>query len=200
MKICTKCNQHKLLHEFGNHLTSRDGIRASCKTCENTYSKSRRYGPKREELLELDRVRVAIYRKNNPDKPIETKRKYYATDKGKESKRREEQAYKASGKRKLSELRRASNKLSEARVQARLRYAHKKRSAAKNMGELDTLVLTEAVSLMRLRKSMSNTDWHVDHIIPVSKGGLTVHDNLQVVPALWNRQKSNKHQQRFFAA
>ena len=42
--------------------------------------------------------------------------------------------------------------------------------------------------------------WHVDHIHPVSKGGLTMHDNLQFVPARWNQSKSNKHQQRFFAA
>jgi len=42
------------------------------------------------------------------------------------------------------------------------------------------------------------TSWHIDHITPMSKGGLTTYDNLQVVPAFWNRQKSNKHSERFF--
>ena len=43
------------------------------------------------------------------------------------------------------------------------------------------------------------TDWHVDHIIPVSKGGLTTANNLQVVPANWNRRKSNVHNQKFWS-
>jgi len=154
----------------------------------------------KDEIRAYNRVKSAEYRKNHPDKHRESKRKYYASDKGKLSKRREDLAYKTSGGRRASDLRRAQRPLSDARLEARLRYQHKKRASMRSMGELDNFVLTEAIHLMRLRSKTLGTSWHVDHIVPVSKGGMTTHDNLQVVPALWNRQKSNKHQQRFFAA
>ena len=34
--------------------------------------------------------------------------------------------------------------------------------------------------------------YHVDHIHPISKGGLHVHYNLQYLPAIENIKKSNK--------
>jgi len=33
---------------------------------------------------------------------------------------------------------------------------------------------------------------HVDHIVPISKGGYHVHTNLQIIPAIINFRKSNK--------
>jgi hypothetical protein len=60
-------------------------------------------------------------------------------------------------------------------------------------------VLQEAVLLARLREQIVGGHWHVDHIIPVSKGGTSQPGNIQVVPAHWNRKKSNKHAERFFA-
>lgn len=68
-----------------------------------------------------------------------------------------------------------------------------RRSAENALSELDSLVLSEAVLLAKLREKVLGIKWHVDHIVPVSKGGLSSYDNIQVVPALWNRQKSNKH-------
>jgi len=200
MKTCTKCKEAKPFGAFRFQAKGRDGLHASCKECESAYKKQYRSGENREDILARERAYVAEYRRQQPDKCRETKRKYYASEKGKASKQREESAYIASGKRRLSDLRRAQRPLSEARLQARLRYQHKKRASMQAMGELDKFVLTEAVSLMRMRKKLLGTSWHIDHIHPIAKGGLTTHDNLQVVPALWNRRKSDKHQQRFFAA
>ena len=35
--------------------------------------------------------------------------------------------------------------------------------------------------------------WHVDHIVPLTKGGLHKPTNLQVVPASWNISKRNRN-------
>ena len=35
--------------------------------------------------------------------------------------------------------------------------------------------------------------FHVDHIVPLSKGGKHTPQNLQIVPAKWNLRKSNSN-------
>ena len=139
----------------------------------------------------------------------ESRRKYEASEKGKAAKRRHEEVYKASGGRTKVEHRRSQQPISTARKAARVKWAKSnneyfaanrafRRSLERNLSELDRLVLLEAVSLARLREKMVGGSWHVDHIVPVSKGGNNTFNNLQVVPAVWNRRKSNVHTQRFF--
>jgi len=41
-------------------------------------------------------------------------------------------------------------------------------------------------------------DWHVDHIVPLSKSGLHTLNNLQVVPATWNLEKNNNNCDRYW--
>jgi len=140
-----------------------------------------------------------VWRKANPDSCKIAKQKYYSSEKGKLQKLKEEQAYRASGRRVASEKRRAEQPVSDARKQVRLRYQLMRRSGEQALSPFDAWVLREAVALARLRKQVCGGEWHVDHIVPVSKGGLCTHDNLQVVPGFWNRTKSNKHTERFFA-
>lgn len=139
----------------------------------------------------------------------EARRKYEASEKGKTAKKRHEAAYKASGGRAKTEERRKALPLSLARKAARVKWANAnkdyftasrslRRSLERNLTELDRFVLLEAVSLARLREQVVGGKWHVDHVIPVSKGGLCSADNLQVVPAVWNRRKSNIHTDKFF--
>ena len=40
--------------------------------------------------------------------------------------------------------------------------------------------------------------WHIDHTIPLSKGGTNAIDNLEVVPALWNEAKGNSNSDSFW--
>ena len=152
-----------------------------------------------EEKRARDAAKAKRWRERNPEAAKAVKQRYYASEKGKEQKRKEEAAYKASGGRLASEKRRAIQPLSEARKQARLRYQLVRRSGEKTLDPFNAWVLREAVALAKSRNQMCGGEWHVDHIIPVSKGGLCTHDNLQVVPAYWNRSKSNKHTGRFFA-
>jgi hypothetical protein len=155
---------------------------------------------------------AAIYawRKANPEKVRAIKLKYYSTEKGKAQKKRSDQAYAATGGRALIEAKRASMPISEARKNARKKWSQNntayfaaqrsmRRSLEANLNDFEFWVLQEAAELARLRKVVVGGDWHIDHIVPVSKGGTSQPHNIQVVPAKWNRQKSNKHSERFFA-
>jgi len=170
MKTCSNCGVEKPLAQF---------VRAQCKPCRNQ--------------------KIMAWRKANPDKYKAAKQKYYASDKGKAQKRKEEVAYKATGGRSIAEKRRAEHPVSEPRKQSRLRYQLMRRSNERYLTPFDAWVLEEAVALARMRRQVCGGEWHVDHIVPVSKGGLCTHDNFQVVPAYWNRSKSNKHTKRYFA-
>lgn len=61
--------------------------------------------------------------------------------------------------------------------------------------EFERFVFSEAFALAALRKSMFGFSWHVDHVIPLNGtnvSGLHVSNNVQVIPAYANLQKSNK--------
>jgi len=152
-----------------------------------------------EEKRARDAEKSKRWRERNPEAYKASKRKYYASEKGRAQKRKEDAAYIASGGKAAAERRRAERPISEARKQARLRYQLMRRSGERVLDTFDAWVLSEAVELAKLREQLCGRKWHVDHIIPVSKGGRCTHDNLQVVPAYWNRTKSNKHTGHFFA-
>jgi hypothetical protein len=136
--------------------------------------------------------------------------KYERSEKGKAARKKHEASYVASGKRALAEARRLEKPISEARKAAKKKWSDAnsaywaasrshRRSLESNLSLDEFWILQEACELARLREQMLLGKWHVDHIVPVSKGGTSQPHNLQVVPACWNRRKSNKHSERFFA-
>lgn len=149
--------------------------------------------------------------KNNRDKINARRRAYNATDIGKAAKRRDDAAFIASGGRAKVDAKRALLPLSEARKACRQKWADNnkayfvaqrsyRRGLDKALTPFEFWVLQEAIELCRLREVVVGGKWHVDHIVPVSKGGHSRPDNIQVVPAIWNRRKSNVHTERFFGA
>lgn len=78
---------------------------------------------------------------------------------------------------------------------------HKRRARKLNAtpgwyGELDELVMREALHLTALREACTGFKWEVDHIIPLAGKlvcGLHVAANIQVIPMTENRRKSNQY-------
>ena len=84
-----------------------------------------------------------------------------------------------------------ANAKTAARRAARLRATP---SWAKD--ELEVLVMQEAYALAQQRKLMTGIDWHVDHIVPLKSDlvcGLHCAANLEVIPAVENLKKHNRH-------
>lgn len=82
------------------------------------------------------------------------------------------------------------------RITARLK--HLRRTLGKEMIPFDVFAFNEAYDVRVRREKLFGFKWHIDHIIPVTKGGTNAYTNIQVVPASWNSRKGNKHTERFF--
>jgi hypothetical protein len=191
MKTCKKCGETKPLAMYSPRKDSTDGHNHQCRACISSKTRARQ--------------------KTNPEKVKAAKQRYYATPKGKAQKAKEDAAFVASGKRAAVEARRAEKPVSAARKEARKRWAKantvyrhaqtlKRRAEVRRLSAFDFWVLQEAVSLARQREALVGGKWHVDHVQPVAKGGTSEHHNIQVVPAAWNRRKSDKHANRLFGA
>lgn len=58
--------------------------------------------------------------------------------------------------------------------------------------------VVEVYQIAQEARVTTGYNWHVDHIVPLSKGGLHTLSNLQVVPATWNVKKSNNNCDRYW--
>jgi hypothetical protein len=80
-------------------------------------------------------------------------------------------------------------------AQTRAYQASKAKRLPKWLAQDDMWLIKEAYHLAKLRERHIGGKWHVDHIIPLRGevvSGLHCVENLQVIPAIVNVQKSNK--------
>jgi len=70
--------------------------------------------------------------------------------------------------------------------------AHKAERRAKKKNAAVDLTDNERLAIRLIYEDAQTLDWHVDHIVPISKGGLHHPDNLQIVRPSYNLQKNDK--------
>ncbi len=188
MKKCAKCCEVRDASMFCKALKSSDGLQSYCKVCHAGISRVWRKAH-RESCNRTNKA----WKEKNPERSAELKKRYAETHVLMENIRKSvwydnnREKHKASVK-----LWRTKN-MDICRA-----YQLIRRATMKSLGELDKFVVQEAVRLCKLRDISTDIIWEVDHIIPLSIGGSSEHTNIQVVPASWNRRKSNKHSELFF--
>lgn len=162
MKTCTCCKESKELSEFSPDKRIASGVQSRCKKCFATIMRD-----KRRANPEAHRLSIKL----------STQRNYAA-------KLARNRRYRLENPDKVFEWKAADRQRNKARV------------LADNAGRraLQRVPLTpEIVQMYALRdfyKAMSlGEEFHVDHIVPLSKGGAHVHTNLQVIPAIDNLRK-----------
>ena len=87
-------------------------------------------------------------------------------------------------------------KAKSAEANARRRLL--KLNAEAIMTEAEKENYTNLVVIRDNATALFGYDWHIDHVIPLTKGGTNAVDNLEVVPALWNLAKNNRNSDSFW--
>jgi RNA polymerase sigma factor (sigma-70 family) len=77
-------------------------------------------------------------------------------------------------------------------------YLDRKRANTPKLTQDQKNNISAIYELARAKTLATGVSHHVDHILPVSKGGEHVPENLQVIPATENLKKSNKGQYPYF--
>jgi 5-methylcytosine-specific restriction endonuclease McrA len=165
MKQCTACKQIKLLTEYSPSKRGRFGVQAKCKPC----------------YAEIMRAR----RLDNPKAHRESVKK--STAKHYDKKLKRNSAYRMANPDKVAMWKRKDRTVNKARV-----LADNAMRRTKLVGKLTTEI-KQIYALRDFYSAMSlGENFHVDHIIPIAKGGLHTAYNLQILEAKDNLRKGVK--------
>ena len=146
----------------------------------------------KSEYRKSEAGKLSAYKYNKSEKGKETNRrlqiKWSSTDKGKEYHRN----YRASDKR--VKVLQKYNSSEKAKVTNRNKCAKRRAKTSKSEVKLkpyqNKIIKNFYEHSVRLKNKLG-IEFHVDHIVPLSLGGLHHPSNLQVVPARWNVRKNN---------
>lgn len=177
------------------HIEERSVSSGTCMACQRRMTKAMR-------STESGRERVAKSKRESrarhADKIREYAKQYRAENAGEHSERfrrwhetaSKDPFYRA---RKAAATRRwsAENK-DRARLADSVKRARRRGAKPDDFGELDRFVIEEAFELARRREEQTGIKWHVDHMIPLSRGGAHAWHNIQVIPAEVNLWKRNR--------
>ena len=171
MKTCTKCLVTKEVEaNFSKSKTHAGGYNTWCKACHKQ---------RRSETQTKYYKDASEWKKKN----IDQMRAYAA-------KYREQDHVRL----KAAERARTWRKLNPGKLAALSAISRDNRRKAMPVWA-DTHAINFIYATKRYMQMETNAEWHVDHVIPV-KGktvcGLHVSNNLRIVTASYNRQKSNK--------
>lgn len=173
MKRCSQCGVMKERSEFGKDRQKKDGLRPQCKKCRSAQRKAQYAADPTPH-----KARSSEFRKKHPGYSREAMLKWYENNKDTAFYRAKKWAAENPHKRAEISMRRRAGQYTATpkwadieKIQMFYRYA---RELCKTTGE----------------------KYHVDHIIPLRGklvSGLHVENNLQIIPAVVNIKKGNKH-------
>lgn len=176
-KECTKCQQefYTTTEFFHKNKQGKDGLCSQCKLCYNKRKKLY-YENNKEQKIQRQRV----YYQKNKEKCLDISRTWKSSDKGK--KYSSEEYYR--NKEKYQTLRKKYYKNNKSKFTA---YANKRRAS-----ELSQTPGYANLSLIDKIYEHCPEGYHVDHMTPLSRGGLHHESNLCYLPAQVNHSKGSK--------
>lgn len=210
MKQCIKCGEHKPLAAFPKRKSSSDGVRSSCKTC-TAEAKRAWYSDNASKVIAKDmatlranperlqaamsykrtyaaarraadpqgaRARCTEWRRNNADRARAYNREWHSRNK--ERHLETSRAWK-----------RAHPEL------VRVNWHNRRALEKSNGGKLSVGLAQKLIRLQKGKCACCGLDlgknYHLDHIVPIARGGTNTDDNIQLLRAECNFSKGAKH-------
>lgn len=216
-KICIKCDIEKSLDEFYSKKSNKDGKHRKCKLCVKEESKTYNENNKEKitEQRKINYCKNAInakksrhkYYNKNKDSILKQKKEYYELNKNEikekakahyhnntEKAKNRNKIYREKNRDELLAKKRQYNKTYIAKLSS-INSKHKRKSIIKQ-GNVTTQQLKD------LYQNTTNCYWcnnkfidnniHLDHYVPLSKGGQHTISNLVLSCPACNMQKYNK--------
>ena len=173
MKICSKCNTKKSYFDFGKHSQTKDGYKSRCKEC--------------------NALEMRIYYAKNSDSVNRTTKKWIENNRLKHNKYVKK--WEAENSEYKKELCARWTKQNKDLVNA----ATQKRRAIKKfqLGDVSKNIVKLLLSMQKnlcinCQSNLTDYGYHIDHIMPISLGGMHEDKNLQLLCPTCNMKKSNK--------
>lgn len=188
-KICTDCNETKSLEDFGPEKRGKYGRRAKCRICMR--KRSQAYESKPEVAQRKKELRDQWYL-DNPD----YNRKYHEENRERtnEQNRNWRIANPEYMPNYLAKYLPEYNQRPERREANRMQALNRYRGL---VGQLPKDCMAQLIKLYGEACMNPNCDRDdsiltIDHVVPVSKGGVNTMDNVQILCYTCNRRKGNR--------
>lgn len=183
-KNCTKCGVLKSIDLFSKNKNKSYGVQPMCKDCFKVYYQNNKqtYSDNTKKWVSENRdkanAKSVRFREKHPEKVKETQARY--REKNIEKSRERYKRYHEKNRDKCrvhEQTRRARKSFSDGKLSHGLRHR---------------LFELQKGKCPCCRNSLWD-DFHMDHIIPLSGGGLNVDSNIQLLCKKCNLMKSSKH-------